>query len=166
MARYIKIDKLFWEQYFINLSKEYKNIQIKLLCLHHVQQGRKYKEVAKLFGISARCVQVWVNKYAKDGIDGILPKIRKSRSDKVSEAFNILEFKEEFLKEQKEKAGGRLTGTDAKRIIEEKFNCKIGLSTTYRVLHEVNLSYVTGRDINPNTNEEEQLSFKKTLEKM
>jgi transposase len=166
MGRHIKIDDAFWKEDFLKLSKKHKKIQTKLLCLHHIQKRKGYKIIAELFGVSEKYVQILLNKYAKDGIDGILPKVRKPREDKITNSFDILAFKAVFLKEQETKEGGRLTGKDAKRIIEEKFNCSIGLSTTYRVLHEINLSYITGRDINPATNEEEQIAFKKNLKKM
>ncbi len=166
MSRPIEVNDLFWEQDFIQLSKIHKNIQIKLIALHHIQKGKSYKQVSEILGICKRSIQLYLNTYAKEGLDGLQKKVRKRRKDRVYESFNILEFKELFLKEQALKEGGRLTGTDAKRIIQERFNQNIGLSTTYKVLHDINLSYITGRDINPKMKEDEQIAFKKTSKKM
>jgi transposase len=63
-----------------------------LLCLHHIQKRKGYKIIAKLFGVSEKYVQILLNKYAKDGIDGILPKIRKPREDKITNSFDVLDL--------------------------------------------------------------------------
>ncbi|MEZ8472043.1 winged helix-turn-helix domain-containing protein [Vibrio splendidus] len=57
--------------------------------------------------------------------------------------------------------GGRLQGSDITQFILDEFDIYYQPSGAYRLLHELNLSWITTRSKHPKQSEEAQESFKK-----
>ena len=164
MARPIEVEERFWKEDFLVMAKKEKNAKVytRFLALYHVQEQKTYSEIAGLLKINTRSVQAWVKRYTVEGIKGLQPRSGQGRKHLLSEEEATL-FKKCFLQKQALKAGGRLTGEDARQLLEQLFSRTYSLKTAYRTLHRVGLSWITGRDIHPDCNPQEQEDFKKTL---
>ncbi|MGO2130134.1 MAG: helix-turn-helix domain-containing protein [Pseudoalteromonas prydzensis] len=57
--------------------------------------------------------------------------------------------------------GGRLIGEDIREYIRETFDVQYKLNNVYRLLHELNLSWITSRSKHPKQSIDAQERFKK-----
>jgi transposase len=164
MGRPIEVVESFEKENFLELAKKQAHAKAytRFLALHHIQEGSTYVEAGQKVGAHWRSVQDWVKRYNLNGIEGI--KYRKPAGQKpvFDEVFHA-EFKKLIEEAQSKKTGGRLKGEDAQRLLKEHFSISYSLSSTYRCLHLVGLSWVTGRDCHPSSNKETQEEFKKNL---
>jgi transposase len=164
MGRQLKVGQEFWTEDFLGAAREEKDARIytRLLALHHAQQKKNYTEIGKMLCIHTRSIHEWVKRYTLNGLAGLEKQPgqgRKRALDKAEEE----KFKTLFMQAHEEKVGGRLTGEDAQRLLEQHFLRTFSLRTAYRLLHRVGLSWITGRDIHPQSNSAAQETFKKTL---
>ena len=164
MSRPIEVEAKFWKEDFLEMAKKEPKakVYIRLLALHHVQEKKSYSQISQLLKVSTRSIQGWVKRYALKGIEGLQSQTGQGRKHALTEK-EAARFKEVFLETQELKAGGRLTGEDARQLLEQLFSRTYSLKTAYRTLHRVGLSWITGRDIHPDCNAQEQEEFKKTL---
>ena len=70
-------------------------------------------------------------------------------------------LKDFVIKNSAKAEGGRLVGEDILRYIEGNFDVTYGLSNVYRLMAELNLSWITSRSKHPNQSQEAQETFKK-----
>lgn len=164
MGRPLKVSDKFWTEDFLGAAKEEKNAKAytRLLALYHAQQKRSYAEIAKLLCIHTRSIHSWVKRYTLAGLEGLERRPGQGRKKCLNQEEEA-RFKALFMQEYEKKAGGRLTGEDAQRLLEQHFSHAYSLRTAYRLLHRVGLSWITGRDIHPNCDPAAQEAFKKTL---
>ena len=134
---------------------------IRLLAMHHLQQGKTQTEAAEQVGTRQQNVQKWLNRYRKSGLQGLTAKTGQGRKAQLTLSQEV-EFKRLFELKQAESEGGSLTGYDACLLLAAHFT-PLSQSSAYRLLHKVGLSWITGRDIHPKHNAEAQADFKKTL---
>lgn len=146
---------------FNEILKKERNskIQIRLLALQQVKEGKRITEVAKIFNVHFQSVRRWLKRLKEGGIENLKLKISCGRSRKLTEDEA---FKRSVLEMQKNKSGGSIRGIDVLEMMEKKFGVKVCLSSTYVYLKRANLVWITGRSKNPNTDIEAQTSFKKT----
>ena len=71
------------------------------------------------------------------------------------------EFKSATQNLQEEKSGGSIVGRDVKQMLSSKFNINCCLTSCYNYLHQVNLSWTSGRTKHPKQDLDEQEAFKK-----
>lgn len=134
---------------------------IRLLGLAFIQQGCSVSEAAKLLGVSSDAVHDWVHRFKAGGLPGMKDQGGRGRKPVIPEASHA-EFKEAVLQLQEDKEGGRIVGKDVHQLLESDFQAQCGLRTVYKLLHRVNLSWISGRSKHPKQNLEEQEAFKKT----
>lgn len=166
MGRTVQVGKDFWTEDFLGAAKTEKDagLSIRLLALHHVQQKKSYAEIGQMLCIHIRSIQSWVKRYSTHGLQGLERRPgqgKKKCLDKTAEA----QFKALFMQAYEQKSGGRLTGKDAQRLLQQHFSHVYSLRTAYRLLHRVGLSWISGRDIHPNADPAAQETFKKNLVK-
>jgi transposase len=156
----------FYEEDFLKAAKEETDVRVykRLLGLHHFQQGKSYEEISQMLCVHWRSVNEWIKRYRDGGLKGLKNQKGQGRNFILSESDEAF-FKQLFIEAQTLKEGGRLTGEDAQKMLEERLGCSYSLRSTYRLLHRVGLSWITGRDIHPHANHLEQEAFKKTLRK-
>jgi transposase len=164
MARQRNASEAFYNENFLNAANLEKNVRVykRLLGLHHFQQGKSYSEVGKLIGVHWRSVQDWMNRYTESGMLGLQNQPGSGRKRLLGND-DESKFKQLFTDAQAQKACGRLIGKSAQALVEEHFGCSCSLRSAFRLLHRVGLSWVTGRDIHPNSDVRKQDEFKKTL---
>lgn len=142
----------------VKLEKNLK-IQIRLLALQQVKEGKRIKEVAKIFNVHFQSVRRWLKRLKEGGIKNLAFKKSSGRNRKLTEDEA---FKRSVLEMQKDKSGGTIRGIDILKMMEEKFGVKICLSSAYVYLKRAHLVWITGRSKNPNIDLKAQSSFKKT----
>ena len=94
------------------------------------------------------------------GIDALAIKISPGRPPKLSIQEKAL-LKDFVINNGAKAEGGRLVGEDILRYIEDNFNVTYGLRNVYRLMAELNLSWITSRSKHPNQSEETQETYKK-----
>jgi len=146
---------------FKELEKVEKDLKVRnrLLALQQVKEGKRIKEVAKIFNVHFQSVRRWLKRLKEGGIENLKLKISSGRKRKFTEDEA---FKRSVLEMQKNKSGGSVRGIDVLEMMEKKFGVKICLSSTYVYLKRAHLVWITGRSKNPNTDLKAQASFKKT----
>ena len=163
MTRPLNITSEFYKEDFLSAAKSTKDKRHyqRLLALHHVQQGKAQNSVCHLLGVAKSSVQIWMKKYKNGGIDALKQSAIPGRTRKLS-LDKLEEFAKEFISNQESLSGGRLMATDAQSLLKEKYSCNYKISSVYHLLHEVGLSWISGRSQNPNSSIETQDTFKKT----
>jgi len=164
MGRRKAVSEAFYRENFLELSRKEPNkrVYMRLLACHHIQQGRTYEEVSRLFCVHWRAVHNWMRRYKALGIDGLRNQGGQGRKARTTASQESI-FKAAFLRAQKEREGGRLTGKDAQQLLASELGVNYQLSATYRLLHRVGLSWISGRDRHPNDQSAAQEAFKKTF---
>src|SRR5207302_6110262 len=109
-------------------------------------EGMEHEEAARLAGLSRSAAYEWHNRYEEDGVEGLRDRPRPGRQPRV-DAVTSARFKERIV------AGAELArdgvvafrGVDAQRILKEEFSIDCSLSSTYRLLHRLKLSWLAPR---------------------
>ena len=151
---------------FYVLSKKEKKprVRIRFLGLAHVKEGKAYPKVAEMMKVSCGTVQNWINKFVNEGIDGLKDKSVGGKKpffpkDREEELKNLI------IELQSKMKGGRLIGTDIKKIVEDKFEVVLCLSSIYELLARINMVCVSSRSKHPKSDLKAQESFKKDFKK-
>src|SRR5256714_2584750 len=118
----------------------------RVLMIANMLEGMEHEEAARLAGLSRSAAYEWHNRYEKDGIEGLRDRPRPGRQPRV-EAATSARVKERIV------AGAELArdgvvavrGVDAHRLLQEGFSIDCSLSSTYRLLHRLTLSWVARR---------------------
>lgn len=165
MAEVIKLTEEVMQIDFRAQSKSEQNprARVRALALMHVKEGASKMEASKAVGLNRGSVIRAVKEVNARGLKGLLDQKRSGRPPILSPDL-AQEFEKRFIEAQKVKSGGRLTGYDAQKILNE-MGVQYKLAAVYNVLHKLNLSWVTSRSAHPQQNLEAQEEFKKNLYK-
>ena len=109
-------------------------------------EGMEPEEAGRLCGLSRTAAYEWHNRYEEEGIEGLRDRPRPGRQPLVDGA-TAGRLKERIV------AGAELArdgvvafrGVDAQRILKEEFDIECSLSSTYRLLHRMQLSWLVPR---------------------
>jgi len=105
-------------------------------------------------------VNEWVGLYLTDGIEALNIKKQPGRPEKQKE-----QLKSYVLSHAVKDSGGRLIDEDIRAYINTTFKIYYQLSNVYRLLNEMDLSWITSRSKHPKQSVEAQEEFKKLLTK-
>ncbi len=166
MPRKTSLPNEFFETNFLILyqTESSARMKIRYLGLLHLTKGKTIIEVSKMLCVSPRTVAYWINRYKKEGIDGLKDKPGRGAKTKLPKEHET-KLCETVLVMQEERKGGRVKGEDVRKMLADKFNVFCSLSGVYSLLHRVGLSWITSRSKHPKQSEEVQELFKKTLQK-
>ena len=122
----------------------------RVLMIANLLEGMEHEEAARLAGLSRSSAYEWHNRYEEDGIEGLRDRPRPGRQPRV-DAATAARLKERIV------AGAELArdgvvafrGVDAQRILREEFDIECSLSSTYRLLHRIKLSWLVPRPRHP-----------------
>lgn len=134
-------------------------IKIKLLALHHLQNGKNLTEVSSIILYGRKYVRHWLHLFVLYDYEGLIEKEgrgRRPRLERSQEEFFIEKLDE--LQEQKE--GGRILAEDIQTLLAEDFNCNYTLSGVYTLLDRLNIVWISGRSKHPKHSEEAIEEFK------
>jgi len=130
------------------------------LAVSHFVDGKSRTEIAKYLKVARGSVNIWVQKYLNEGIDGLNEGRHTGRPAKLTPT--QLEQLSQFVKENSTLAkGGRLQAKDIQSYVTDNFSIKYEISNIYRLLHHLNFSWITSRSRHPKQDEGVQTLFKK-----
>jgi len=151
---------------FYSLSKKEKKprVRIRFLGLAHVKEGKAYPKVAEMMKVSCSTVQNWVNKFVDKGIEELKDKTVGGKKpffpkDREEELINLI------IELQSKMKGGRLIGIDIKKIVKDKFDVSLCLSSIYELLARINMVCVSSRSKHPKSDLKSQETFKRDFKK-
>src|SRR5712672_1323966 len=118
----------------------------RVLMIANMLEGMEHEEAARLAGLSRSAAYEWHNRYEEDGLEGLRDRPRPGRQPRV-DAMTSARLKERIV------AGAELArdgvvafrGVDAQRILKEEFAIECSLSSTYRLLQRMQLSWLAPR---------------------
>ena len=135
-------------------------LRLRLLAVSHFIDGKNRTEIASFLKVSRLSVNKWVKAYLDFGIEGLIEKPHTGRPSRLT-----VEQKERLKKYVTSNAikpgGGRIQGSDIAQFILDEFDVAYKPSGVYRLLHELNLSWISTRSKHPKQSEEAQETFKK-----
>ena len=136
------------------------SLKVRYMAASLFDDGFSRTQISKMLHTSRRLVNEWITAYLSGGVDALAIKISPGRPPKLSTQQKGL-LKDFVINNSIRTEGGRLIGEDIQRYIEEKFAVKYKLRNVYRLMAELNLSWITSRSRHPNKSEAAQETFKK-----
>ncbi|SRR5258708_7252802 len=136
----------------------------RVLLIANLLEGMAPEAAARLAGLSRSAAYQWHNRYEEDGLEGLRDRPRPGRPPRV-DAATAARFKERIV------AGAELArdgvvafrGVDAQRLLQQEFDLECSLSSTYRLLHRVKLSWLVPRPRHPQADATAQTAFRQLL---
>jgi transposase len=128
----------------------------------HLQEGWSYAEIATALRVHATTVHGWMLRFETAGLDGLRESPRSGAKRKV-EVSQEAKIKEAVLDLQEQRSGGRITGHDARAMLEEQFQVTCCLNSVYNLLARLDLVWITVRSKHPKQSQACQDTFKKTF---
>lgn len=139
-------------------------MRIRLLALAHIKDGANNTQTAKYLKVSRRSVNDWVKRFNEEGLDGLKEKPRSGRPCSLSP--KQLQQLKIYIQENSIKPnGGRLNASMVCDYIKDEFSVEYKLKNIYRLLHQLNFSWITSRSRHPKQSKAVQEAFKKIQNK-
>ena len=135
-------------------------LRIRYLAISHFKDGKSRTEISKYLKVSRGSINKWVTTYLKDGLEGLSEKPRSGRPHWLTDESKSA-LKNFVLSRAEDENGGRLNAHDIIEFVKKEHNVAYSLSGIYRVLHQLNLSWITSRSKHPKQDKEKQEEFKK-----
>lgn len=121
-----------------------------------------YKISLKL-DVTRQTVCRWVSWYNAGGIDGLWDKKYKKKEKRVSNA-QVEDLRKIILAGPSEESGlSRFRAKDIIEIIKKKYQTEYSLSSVYRMLEDMGLSYVKPRPLHPKQDTDRLTAWKLVL---
>src|SRR5437016_8541516 len=113
----------------------------RVLMIANLLEGMEHEEAARLAGLS---------RYEEDGLEGLRDRPHPGRQPRVDAATSA-RLKERIVAGAELARDGVMAfrGVDAQRILKEEFAIDCSLSSTYRLLHRMQLSWLAPRPRHP-----------------
>jgi transposase len=134
----------------------------RVLMIANMLEGMEHEEAA---GLSRSAAYEWHNRYEEDGIAGLRDRPRPGRQPRV-DAVTSARFKERIVAGAALERDGVVAfrGVDAQRILREEFDIDCSLSSPYRLLHRMKLSWLAPRPRHPAADAAAQAAFSQLLD--
>jgi transposase len=131
----------------------------RVLMIANMLEGMEHEEAARLAGLSRSAAYEWHNRYEEDGVEGLRDRPRPGRQPRV-DAVTSARFKERIVAGAELERDGVVAfrGVDAQRILKEEFDVDCSLSSTYRLLHRIKLSWLAPRPRPPQVDGDRQIN--------
>jgi transposase len=137
----------------------------RVLLIANLLEGMEHEEAARLAGLSRSAAYDWHNRYEEDGIEGLRDRPRPGRQPRV-DAVTSARFKQRMVAGAALERDGVVAfrAVDAQRILKEEFEIDCSLSSTYRLLHRIKLSWLAPRPRHPRADAAAQAAFSQHLD--
>ena len=149
---------------FIALARKETNARKKMryLALAHFKEGQSRAAIADALKISRTSINKWVSLFLNHGLEGLNDARRTGRPSGLTlqQKKALSDYIEAYSELNK---GGRLQGVDIQNYIAEHFSIEYEISNIYRLLRELNFSWITSRSKHPKQSQEAQDFFKSFL---
>ena len=141
-------------------KEQHARTRLRWLGMMQLSNDRSYDEIAASLGVKKPTVKDWIQRFKKEGLDGLRESPRSGAKRKLSTKQEVI-FKEKVIELQEQREGGCITGLDVQRLLQDEFQVDCHLNSVYNYLHRVCLSWITVRSKHPKQDPEEQERFKK-----
>lgn len=144
------------------LSRKESNARkrMRLLAVSLFFEGQNRTNIALRLNTARSSVNKWVSSYLESGLAGLDNKPISGRPANLTTQQQS-EVKAFVLQHAESTDGGRLIAADIQKYITDNFNVKYQLGNVYRLLHSLELSWITTRSKHPKQSIEAQEAFKK-----
>ena len=149
-------------EYLFKESKLKKNAEIsdRLKCLALAIEGWTAYKISLKLDVTRQSVFRWVSWYNDAGIDGLWDKQYGGRAKRISDT-QIEQLKQVILAGPSKESGlSRFRGIDIVKFLKEKYQIEYSLSSVYRILEEMGLSYIKPRPLHSKQNTTRQNAWK------
>src|SRR5271170_3065289 len=165
----------------------------RVLMIANMLEGMEHEEAARLAGLSRSAAYEWHNRYEEDGLEGLRDRPRPGRQPRVDSPGSTAPGRQPRVDSPGSTAPGRqprvdaatsarlkdrivagaelardgvvaFRGVDAQRILKEEFAIECSLSSTYRLLHRMQLSWLAPRPRHPEADATAQAAFSQLLD--
>jgi transposase len=131
----------------------------RLMAPSHIKKGVNRTQTAKYLQVSRRMVNEWVKRFNEEGLDGLKEKPRSGRPHVLSTE-QLKKLKAYVVPHAIETDGGRLKSTLVITYVEQEFGVSYNLTNIYRLLHQLDFSWITSRSRYPKQSQDAQDEFK------
>jgi len=123
-------------------------------------EGLEHEEAARLAGLSRSAAYEWHNPYEEEGIEGLRDRPRLGRAPRV-DPVTAARVRERIVARAELERDGVVAfrGVAAQRVLKGLFRIDCSLSSTYRLLHRVQLSWLAPRPRHPEADATAQAEF-------
>ena len=98
--------------------------------------------------------------YLEGGVDALALKKATGQPSRLT-IEQKEQLKEYVVSNSIKSGGGRLIGADIQKYIQETFDVEYKIRNVYRLMHSLQLSWITSRSMHPKQSQEAQDKFKK-----
>lgn len=149
-----------------NTEDKYK-VGLRLYAVYQVSLGKPSRQLEELYNTSFKQILNWVDRFKKDGVDGLKDKSGRGRKAGLSKE-QLAILKEIVLDKSPTEFGynsDTWSGPLVLEVIKKKFKIEYRIAQVYNILKKIGLSYQKSRGYYPEANKEKQESFKSGLKK-
>lgn len=137
-------------------------IKVKLLALHHLQNGKTIQDVSEITLYTRKSIRHWLCMFTLFDYEGLIEKEGRGRKPRLEEKYEE-NFKGSLKNLQEEKGGGRIIAEDIQELLANEFNCCYTLSGVYTLLDRLNIVWISGRSKHPKHSQEAIEQFKENF---
>jgi transposase len=144
-------------------AEKNKRLATRIQTVSLAKQGLGCPQIVQMTGYPRRTVQRWIVRYNQAGIKGLIDKPRTGRPIKLS-----VDKQQRFRNQLDAGPSGAkatLYGKDIQRILEKDFGVIYTLDGVYKLLHRLGYSCLKPRPRHKKADPQQQMAFKKTLQK-
>ena len=149
-------------------SREEKyTIGMRLYAVYQVSLGQSSRKLQELYNTSFKQILNWVERFEKEGIEGLRDKEKSGRPSKLTES-QLQEVKNLVLEKSPSDYGinsATWTGPLLIKYIKDHYQIEYKKAQIYNILKNLGLTYQKGRGIYPEADEQKREDFKEALKK-
>lgn len=110
--------------------------------------------VAKIFAVDTNTIRAWVKRFESEDVSGLSYRSGRGRKSNLSEPH--IEAIRKWTQED-----SQITIVKILHKLKKQFDVRSSKSAVHRVLHKLNLSYITPRPVHHKQDKTEHIKFKK-----
>lgn len=149
-------------------SKEEKyTIGMRLYAVYQVSLGQSSRKLQDLYNTSFKQILNWVQRFEKEGIEGLRDKEKPGRPSKLTEG-QLQEVRSIVLEKTPSDYGinsATWTGPLLIKFVKDHYHVEYKKAQIYNILKNLGLSYQKGRGIYPEADQQKREEFKEALKK-
>ena len=151
---------------FFNKDDKYK-IGIRLYAVYQVSIGKPSRMLEELYNTSFKQILNWVDRFEKEGIEGLKDKPGRGRKAGLS-VEQLGELRTIIIEKSPTEFGyntNTWNGPLVLQLIKELFVMEYKIAQVYNILKKMGLSYQKSKGSYPEADKEKQRHFKEELKK-
>lgn len=136
----------------------------RMMLMANLLDGMERDDAARLAGLGRQAAYDWHNRYEEEGIDGLRDRPRPQRRRVGPAAATALKERIEAGADLARDGVVAFRGVDVQRILKVEHGIQLSLSSVYRELHRLKLSWLAPRPRHPRSDEQAQTEFRQLLD--